>query len=75
MKKNSDYSNLSNVENDINNRWYGITSKAYENNSQQAGESNPFGDMFGNFTQNTSDNTSTNTSSPTDDDTEVQDAK
>lgn len=75
MKKNSDYSTLSNVENDINNRWYGITSKAYENNSQQAGESNPFGDMFGNFTQNTSDNTSTNTSSPTDDDTEVQDAK
>ena len=28
MKKNSDYNNLSNVENDINNRWYGITSKA-----------------------------------------------
>ena len=76
MKKNSDYSNLSNVENDINNRWYGITSKAYENNSQQAGGSNPFGDMFGNFTQNTSDNTSTNTSNPTDDsDAEVQDAK
>ena len=76
MKKNSDYSNLSNVENDINNRWYGITSKAYGNNSQQAGGSNPFGDMFGNFTQNTSDNTSTNTSNPTDDsDAEVQEAK
>ena len=76
MKKNSDYSNLSNVENDINNRWYGITSKVYGNNSQQAGGSNPFGDMFGNFTQNTSDNTSTNTSNPTDDgDAEVQDAK
>ena len=76
MKKNSDYNNLSNVENDINNRWYGITSKAYGNNSQQAGGSNPFGDMFGNFTQNTSDNTSTNTSNPTDDsDAEVQDAK
>lgn len=75
MKKNSDYSNLSNVENDINNRWYGITSKVYGKNSQQAGGSNPFGDMFGNFAQNTSNNTSTNTSSPTDDDTEVQDAK
>ena len=76
MKKDSDYSNLSNVENDINNRWYGITSKVYGNNSQQAGGSNPFGDMFGNFTQNTSDNTSTNTSNPTDDgDAEVQDAK
>ena len=76
MKKNSDYNNLSNVENDINNRWYGITSKAYGNNSQQTGESNPFGDMFGNFTQNTSENTSTNTSNPTDDsDEEVQDAK
>ena len=76
MKKNSDYSNLSNVENDINNRWYGITSKVYGNNSQQAGGSNPFGDMFGNFTQNTSDNTSINTSNPTDDgDAEVQDAK
>lgn len=75
MKKNSDYSNLSNVENDINNRWYGITSKAYGNNSQQTGESNPFGDMFGNFAQNTNNSTSTNTSSPTDDDAEVQDAK
>ena len=75
MKKNSDYNNLSNVENDINNRWYGITSKAYGNNSQQTGESNPFGDMFGNFAQNTNNSTSTNTSSPTDDDAEVQDAK
>ena len=75
MKKNSDYNNLSNVENDINNRWYGITSKAYGNNSQQTGESNPFGDMFGNFAQNTNNSTSTNTSTPTDDDAEVQDAK
>ena len=76
MKKNSDYNDLSNVENDINNRWYGITSKAYGNNSQQTGESNPLNDVFGNFTQNTSDNTSTNTSNPTDDsDEEVQDAK
>lgn len=75
MKKNSDYNNLSNVENDINNRWYGITSKAYGNNSQQTGESNPFGDMFGNFAQNTNNSTSTNTSSSTDDDAEVQDAK
>ena len=75
MVKNSDYNNLSNVENDINNRWYGITSKAYGNNSQQTGESNPFGDMFGNFAQNTNNSTSTNTSSPTDDDAEVQDAK
>lgn len=76
MKKNSDYNNLSNVENDINNRWYGITSKAYGNNSQQAGGSNPFGDIFGNFASNTSDHTSANTSNPTDDsDAEVQDAK
>ena len=76
MKKNSDYNNLSNVENDINNRWYGITSKAYENNSQQTGESNPFNDIFGNFASNTSDHTSANTSNPTDDsDAEVQDAK
>ena len=76
MKKNSDYNNLSNVENDINNRWYGITSKAYGNNSQQTGESNPFNDIFGNFASNTSDQTSTNTSNPTDDsDAEVQDAK
>ena len=75
MKKNSDYNNLSNVENDINNRWYGITSKAYGNDSQQTGESNPFGDMFGNFAQNTNNSASTNTSSPTDDDAEVQDAK
>lgn len=76
MKKNSDYNNLSNVENDINNRWYGITSKAYGNNSQQTGESNPFNDIFGNFASNTSDHTSTNTSNPTDDsDAEVQDAK
>ena len=76
MKKNSDYNNLSNVENDINNRWYGITSKAYGNNSQQTGESNPFNDIFGNFASNTSDRTSGNTSNPTDDsDAEVQDAK
>ena len=76
MKKNSDYNNLSNVENDINNRWYGITSKAYGNNSQQPGGNNPFGDIFGNFASNTSDNTSANTSNPTDDsDAEVQDAK
>ena len=76
MKKNSDYNNLSNVENDINNRWYGITSKAYGNNSQQTGESNPFNDIFGNFASNTSDHTSANTSNPTDDsDAEVQDAK
>lgn len=76
MKKNSDYNNLSNVENDINNRWYGITSKAYGNNSQQTGESNPFNDIFGNFASNTSDHTSANTSNPTDDsDVEVQDAK
>ena len=76
MKKNSDYNNLSNVENDINNRWYGITSKAYGNNSQQTGESNPFNDIFGNFTSNTSDHTSANTSNPTDDsDAEIQDAK
>ena len=76
MKKNSDYNNLSNVENDINNRWYGITSKAYGNNSQQTGESNPFNDIFGNFASNTSDRTSANTSNPTDDsDAEVQDAK
>ena len=76
MKKNSDYNNLSNVENDINNRWYGITSKAYGNNSQQTGGSNPFNDIFGNFASNTSDHTSANTSNPTDDsDAEVQDAK
>lgn len=76
MKKNSDYNNLSNVENDINNRWYGITSKAYGSNSQQTGGSNPFNDIFGNFASNTSDHTSTNTSNPTDDsDAEVQDAK
>ena len=76
MKKNSDYNNLSNVENNINNRWYGITSKAYGNNSQQTGESNPFNDIFGNFASNTSDHTSANTSNPTDDsDAEVQDAK
>ena len=76
MKKNSDYNNLSNVENDINNRWYGITSKAYGNNSQQTGESNPFNDIFGNFASNTSDHTSANTSNPTDDsDAEIQDAK
>lgn len=76
MKKNSDYNNLSNVENDINNRWYRITSKAYGNNSQQTGESNPFNDIFGNFASNTSDHTSANTSNPTDDsDAEVQDAK
>ena len=76
MKKNSDYNNLSNVENDINNRWYGITSKAYGNTSQQPGGNNPFGDIFGNFASNTSDNTSANTSNPTDDsDAEVQDAK
>ena len=76
MKKNSDYNNLSNVENDINNRWYGITSKAYGSNSQQTGESNPFNDIFGNFASNTSDHTSANTSNPTDDsDAEVQDAK
>lgn len=68
MKKNSDYNNLSNVENDINNRWYGITSKAYGNNSQQTGESNPFNDIFGNFASNTSDHTD-------DSDVEVQDAK
>ena len=76
MKKNSDYINLSNVENEINNRWYGITSKAYGNGSQQASGSNPFDNFAQNFTQNTSDNTSTNTSNPTDDsDAEVQDAK
>lgn len=76
MKKNSDYNNLSNVENDINNRWYGITSKAYGNNSQQTGESNPFNDIFGNFASNMRDHTSANTSNPTDDsDAEVQDAK
>lgn len=76
MKKNSDYNNLSNVENDINNRWYGITSNAYGNNSQQAGGSNPFDNFAQNFTQNTSDHTSANTSNPTDDsDAEVQDAK
>lgn len=76
MKKNSDYNNLSNVENDINNRWYGITSKAYGSDSQQTGGSNPFNDIFGNFASNTSDHTSTNTSNPTDDsDAEVQDAK
>ena len=76
MKKNSDYNNLSNVENEINNRWYGITSKAYGNGSQQASGSNPFDNFAQNFTQNTSDNTSTNTSNPTDDsDAEVQDAK
>ncbi len=76
MKKNSDYNNLSNIENDINNRWYGITSKAYGNNSQQTAESNPFNDIFGNFASNTSDHTSANTSNPTDDsDAEVQDAK
>lgn len=76
MKKNSDYNNLSNVENDINNRWYGITSKVYGSNSQQTGGSNPFNDIFGNFASNTSDHTSTNTSNPTDDsDAEVQDAK
>lgn len=76
MKQNSDYNNLSNVENDINNRWYGITSKAYGNNSQQTGESNPFNDIFGNFASNTSDHTSANTSNPTDDsDAEIQDAK
>ena len=76
MKKNSDYNNLSNVENDINNRWYGITSKAYGSNSQQTGGSNQFNDIFGNFASNTSDHTSTNTSNPTDDsDAEVQDAK
>lgn len=76
MKKNSDYNNLSNVENDINNRWYGITSKAYGSNSQQTGGSNPFNDIFGNCASNTSDHTSTNTSNPTDDsDAEVQDAK
>ena len=63
----------------LNNRWYGITSKAYGNNSQQTGGSNPFNplnDIFGNFASNTSDHTSTNTSNPTDDsDAEVQDAK
>lgn len=76
MKKNSDYNNFSNVENDINNRWYGITSKAYGNNSRQTGESNPFNDIFGNFASNTSDHTSANTSNPTDDsDAEIQDAK
>lgn len=76
MKKNSDYNNLSNVENDINNRWYGITSKAYGSNSQQTGGSNQFNDIFGNFASNTSDHTSTNTSNHTDDsDAEVQDAK
>ena len=76
MKKNSDYINLSNVENEINNRWYGITSKAYGSGSQQASGSNPFDNFAQNFTQNTSDNTSANTSNPTDDsDAEVQDAK
>ena len=76
MKKNSDYINLSNVENEINNRWYGITSKAYGSGSQQASGSNPFDNFAQNFTQNTSDHTSANTSNPTDDsDAEVQDAK
>lgn len=76
MKKNSDYNNLSNVENEINNRWYGITPKAYGSGSQQASGSNPFDDFAQNFTQNTSDHTSANTSNPTDDsDAEVQDAK
>lgn len=68
MKKNSDYNNLSNVENDINNRWYGITSKAYGSGSQQASGSNPFDNFAQNFTQNTSDHTD-------DSDAEVQDAK
>ena len=68
MKKNSDYINLSNVENEINNRWYGITSKAYGNGSQQASGSNPFDNFAQNFTQNTSNSTD-------DSDAEVQDAK
>ena len=76
MKKNSDYNNLSNIENDINNRWYGITSKAYGNNSQQTSGSNQFDNFAQNFTQNTNEHTSANTSNPTDDgDAEVQDAK
>lgn len=76
MKKNSDYNNLSNVENEINNRWYGITSKAYGNNGQQTGNDNPFENFAQNFTQNTNYHTSTNTSNPTNDsDAEVQDAK
>ena len=68
MKKSSDYNNLSNVENEINNRWYGITSKAYGNGSQQASGSNPFDNFAQNFTQNTSNSTD-------DSDAEVQDAK
>lgn len=56
MQEKGDFSDFDTVEKEVQERWYGISAKAYGNNGQQ---SNPFGNMdFGNmnFTQNGENN-------------------
>lgn len=72
MQKTNDYSNLKNIETEIQTRWYGVTAKAY-GNGNTGGQGNPFDQFSQMFTGG---NGATAYSNPTeDDDAEVQNAK
>lgn len=75
MQKSKDYSNLSNVEAEVQNRWYTITSKTYGSSGSQQTQDNPFEDAFSQFNQRANTNNTTTDTSVGDDDAEVQNAK
>lgn len=78
MKESDDYANFEAIEKEVQEKWYGISAKAY---GAQSGGSNPFGgfdasqfgDIFSGFNGGTK--TETQTAQPTSDAEDIQDAK
>ena len=77
MKESGDFTELDNLEKEIQDKWHGISAKAYGQNN--AGSQNPFGgfdaSQFADMFKNGGANTTTQTAQPTNSDEEIQDAK
>ena len=83
MKETDDYTNFANVEKEVQEKWYGISAKAYGGQNGAAsdifnqfggtGGANPFADLFKNAGSATTQ--ATQPQSPTTDEEDIQDAK
>ena len=72
MKENDDFSQLDNVNDELNKRWQAVTMKAYSAQSNSGGQNANFDSNPFNFNMNGG---ATNSSTESTDDAEVQDAK
>ena len=78
MKESDDYTNFEAIEKEVQEKWYGISAKAYgaqSGGSNQFGgfDASQFGDIFSGF--NGGAKTETQAAQPTSDAEDIQDAK